>query len=182
MKKIISLMLALILGERPFLKETPLLMPALAALTVALSGLCFQLWCGDTTPVASYLLRVFIAMVATALFTVASERRDPMVDWAVCGLAVLALAQVAPFPWLNLGYIAAAALCCVGAFPAAALAGLALDLARITPVPMTAVLSLAYLLRLLPWGPKKVYYAAPAAVYLLVMAIRRSCKRQKGRK
>ena len=167
----VGLMLALILGERPFLKETPLLMPALAALTVALSGLCFQLWCGDTTPVASYLLRVFIAMVATALFTVASERRDPMVDWAVCGLAVLALAQVAPIPWLNLGYIAAAALCCVGAFPAAALAGLALDLAQITPVPMTAVLSLAYLLRLLPWGPKKVYYAAPAAVYLLVMAI-----------
>lgn len=167
----VGLMLALILGERPFLKETPLLMPALAALTVALSGLCFQLWCGDTTPVASYLLRVFIAMVATALFTVASERRDPMVDWAVCGLAVLALAQVAPIPWLNLGHIAAAALCCVGAFPAAALAGLALDLAQITPVPMTAVLSLAYLLRLLPWGPKKVYYAAPAAVYLLVMAI-----------
>ena len=167
----IGLMLALILGERPFLKETPLLMPALAALTVALTGLCFQLWWGDTTPVATYLLRVLLAMVATALFTVAAERRDPMVDWAVCGLAVLALAQVAPVAWLNLGYITGAALCCVGAFPAAALAGLALDLAQITPVPMTAVLSLAYLLRLLPWGPKKVYYAAPAAVYLLIMTI-----------
>jgi serine/threonine protein phosphatase PrpC len=83
----------------------------------------------------------------------------------------LALAQVAPVVWLNLGYITGAALCCVGAFPAAALAGLALDLAQITPVPMTAVLSLAYLLRLLPWGPKKVYYAAPAAVYLLIMTI-----------
>ena len=167
----VGLLLALALGGRPLLKETPLLMPALAGLTVALVGLCFQIWCGDPTPVLLYLLRIGLAAVSTALFSVAAERRDPMVDWAVCGLGVLALAQVAPFPWLNLGYIAAGALCCAGAFPAAALAGLALDLAQISRVPMTAVLCLAYLLRLLPWGAKKLYYAAPAAVYLLVMGV-----------
>jgi len=40
----------------------------------------------------------------------------------------------------------------VGTFPAAALAGLALDVALVTPVPMTAVLCLLYILRLAPWG------------------------------
>ena len=59
----------------------------------------------------------------------------------------------------------------MGAFPAAALAGLALDLARITPVPMTAVMSLAYLLRLLPRGKKWIHCAAPALSYLLVMRL-----------
>lgn len=167
----VGLLLAMILGGRSFLKDTPLVMPALCALTVAFTGLAFQLWLGDTTPVPAYLLRIGVALASSALFGVAAERRDPVVDWAVCGLAVLALAQVAPLVWLNLGCIAAGILCCAGAFPAAALAGLALDLAQITPVPMTAVLCLAYLLRLLPNGPKKLYYFGPAAVYLLVMGV-----------
>ena len=165
----VGLLLAQILGGRAFLRETPLLMPALAGLTVALAGLAFQLWQKETAPIGVYLLRIGLSVASSMIFSVASERRDPMIDWAVCGLGVLALAQVAPFTYLNLGCIAAGALCCSAAFPAAALAGLALDLARITPVPMTAVLCLAYLMRLLPRGPKKAYYIAPAAVYVLVM-------------
>lgn len=165
----VGVLLALILGDRPFLKETPLLMPALAALTVAVTGLCFQLWAAEIVPVTIYLLRIVLAMVTTILFAVARERRDPMVDWTVCGFCVLALAQAAPVPWLNLGCVAGGILCCAGAFPAAALAGLALDLGQITAVPMTAVLCLGYLLRLLPWGSRRLYYAAPSAVYLLVM-------------
>ena len=94
----VGVLLALILGDRPFLKETPLLMPALSALTVAATGLCFQLWAAETVPVTIYLLRIVLAMVTTMLFAVARERRDPMVDWTVCGFGVLALAQAAPVP------------------------------------------------------------------------------------
>ena len=166
-----GLVLSLVLGERPILRHQRLLMPALAALSVAAAGLAFQIWQGDTTPVPVYLLRVALAPAATALFAVFLDRRDPVVDWAVGGFGVLALAQVALGPYGNLGILAAGTLCCVGALPAAALAGLALDLARVTPVPMTAVLSLAYLLRLLPRGDRRLFYAAPAAVYLVVMAL-----------
>ena len=162
---------AILLGGRSFLRDTPLLMPALSGLIVAAVGLIFQILNQDTTPIALYLLRIVVAAVATRLFSVAVERRDPVVDWVVCALAVLALAQISITPYVGLGYIAAGLLTCVGAFPAAALAGLALDLSQITRVPMTAVMSLAYLLRLLPWGPKKLYYGAPAAGYFLVMGL-----------
>ena len=162
---------ATLLGGRQFLRDTPLLMPALSALIVAAVGLLFQVLRQDTTPVALYLLRIAVAAVTTGVFSVAAERRDPVVDWVVSALAVLALAQISITPYVGLGYIGAGLLACVGAFPAAALAGLALDLSQITRVPMTAVLSLAYLLRLLPWGPKKLYYGAPATVYFLVMGL-----------
>ena len=58
-----------------------------------------------------------------------------------------------------------------GAFPAAALAGLALDLAQVTPVPMTAVLCLAWLVRLIPVGRKNWHFFAPAGVYLVIMSL-----------
>ena len=162
---------AVLLGGRPMVSEVKLLMPSLAALITAAVGLAFQLWQADTTPTLYYLLRIAVAALSAFLFQTAMQRRDPVVDWLVCGVGVLALAQIAPIPYLGLGYIAAGILSCAGAFPAAALAGLALDLARITPVPMTAVLSLSYLLRLLPWGNKKWHFSAPAAVYLLVMSL-----------
>ena len=159
------------LGGRQLLRDTPLIMPALAGALVAASGLVFQMWLGDTTPVGMYLLRVALAMASTGLFSMASQRRDPVVDWLVGGLGVLALAQITITPYIGLGYIASGVLTCMGAFPAAALAGLALDLARITPVPMTAVMSLAYLLRLLPRGKKWIHCAAPALSYLLIMRL-----------
>ena len=52
-----------------------------------------------------------------------------------------------------MGYIAAGALVVRGAFPAAALSGLALDLAGVTPLPMTAIICLSYLIRFLPKQP-----------------------------
>ena len=159
------------LGGRQLLRDTPLIMPALAGALVAASGLAFQMWLGDTTPVGIYLLRVALAVASTGLFSMASQRRDPVVDWLICGLGVLALAQITITPYVGLGYIAAGILTCMSAFPAAALAGLALDLARITPVPMTAVMSLAYLLRLLPRGKKWIHCAAPALSYLLIMRL-----------
>jgi len=162
---------ALLLGGRSFSRNTPLLMPALAGLIVAASGLAFQVWLGDDTPVLMYILRIGIGGLSAWIFTLAMERRDPVVDWAVCALAVLALAQVMPIPYVGFGYIAAGILAASGAFPAAALAGLALDLAQITPVPMTAVLCLGYFMRLIPGLPKWTLYGACGTAYILVMAM-----------
>jgi len=166
-----GLIVAILLGDKPVIRETPLLMPAIAGLITAGAGLAFQMFYGDTTSVAVYLLRVALAPLSAWLFSTAMERRDPIIDWIVSGVSVLALAQVVPIPYLGLGYIAAGVLGAVGAFPAAALAGLALDLARITPAPMTAVLCLTYLVRLIPGGKKWMLYAAAPCVYITVMAL-----------
>lgn len=166
-----GLIAAILLGGRTITRDTPLLMPALAGLITAATGLAFQIWLGDMTPILMYLLRVAVAVLSAWLFGLAMERRDPVVDWVVCGLGVLALAQVMPIPYFGLGYIAAGALAAVGAFPAAALAGLALDLAQITATPMTAVLCLAWFVRLVPGLPKWSLYTAGGMVYIMVMAL-----------
>lgn len=162
---------ALLLGGRQFVRNTPLLLPALSGLITAAAGLAFQIWFQDTTPVAMYLLRCGIAGLITWLFCTALERRDPVIDWITSGVAVLALAQVVPIPYLGLGYIAAGILAAAGAFPAAAIAGLSLDLAQITATPMTAVLCLAWLIRLIPNANKWLLCSACAGVYLAVMGL-----------
>ncbi len=161
-----ALGLALLLGHRQFVRESTLLMPALAAVIVAVSELFLQ-----TAPIGMFFLRVAAAFFSGWLFSVTAERRDPVLDWLLWGIAVLALAQVLPFSYLGLGYIAAGLLGVWGAFPAAALSGLALDLAQITPVPMAAVLCLAYLLRLIPKIPRRLRCLTPALVYPVVMAL-----------
>jgi len=166
-----SLLVCVFLGQQALTQETPMLMSAVCGTIVAVSGLLFQLWQGDNTPVAMYLLRIGLAVGANKLFTLALQKRDPVVDWLVWGLAVLALAQIAPAPWLNLGCIAAGCLSVYGAFPPAALAGLSLDLARITAVPMAAVLCLAWLTRLIPGRLRYLRLAAPAVMYISVMAM-----------
>lgn len=167
---LLALPVALALGDRPILDESPMLMTAIAGLIVSASGLAFQIWRGDTTSVPVYLLRVLLGAASTKLFQLVRERRDPMADWLAEGIGVLALAQIVPFGF-SLGYPAAALLAAGGAFPAAALGGLALDLARISATPMTAVLCLAYLTRMLPWGEKRLRCLAPGVVYLLVMGL-----------
>ena len=166
-----SLIVAILFGGRALTRETPVLMPALSGLIVAATGLAFQVWLGDALPVLIYILCIAVACLSSFIFCRAMERRDPVTDWAVCGIAVLALAQVMPIPYLGFGYIAAGALVVSGAFPAAALAGLALDLAQVTKTPMTAVLCLAWILRLVPGLPKWALYSASAAVYLAVMGL-----------
>ncbi len=162
---------ALILNRRNLVQNTPWLMPALAGVITAVLGLAFQLWLSDDTTVALYLLRLGAAILCTRLFAAIQLRRDPVLEWAVCGVAVLALAQVRPIPYLGLGYVASGLLITVGAFPAAALAGLALDLAQVTAVPMAAVTCLAWMLRLIPGAPKRILACAGAAVYILVMGL-----------
>ncbi len=160
---------ALILGERA--RAMPLLKPCIAGAIVAAMGLAMQIWLESAVPVWMYLLRVAGAMLSALLFTCALERQDPVLRWLVAGVVVLALAQVIPIPYLGFGYIAAGILAASGTFPEAALAGLALDLAQITPTPMTAVLCLAYLIRLIPRLNKWVLGLTAAAVYLPVMAL-----------
>ena len=160
----------LVIGYGPTTLRVPLLRPAVAALITAMVGLGSQIWLGDTTSVPMYMLRLALAAGATRCFDLTARRKDPIADWLCAGLAVLALAQVVLFNYIGLGYVAAGALAVVGAFPAAALAGLALDLAQITAMPMTAVVSLCYFLRLLPGRKRWLIYASPALVYIGVMA------------
>ena len=162
---------AILLSERPFTRQAPLLIPAIAGLIVAATGVVFQIHFQDTTSIPLYFLRTLLSGSTAWLFARVLRERNPILDWLACGLAVLALAQVCPIPYLGFGFIAAGALATGSPFPAAALAGLALDLAQITPVPMTAVMTLAFFVRLVPFCPKHLSRSAPALVYILIMAL-----------
>ena len=162
---------ALLLSGRRIQRETPLLMPAVAGFLVACTGLVFQYLGLEALPIHLYLLRIGVGALCAFLFCTAAERRDPVVDWLVAGLGVLALAQLMPIPYLGLGYVAAGILAMTGTFPAAALAGLALDLAQVTSVPMGAAMALAYFLRLIPNLRQPVRILGPAIAYLLVMGL-----------
>lgn len=164
-----GLLFTLILADRRLTETAPLLLPAIAGLIVAVCGVLFQILAGQGVSLPVYLIQICFAMAVTWLFTLVLRGRNPILDWLACGLAVLALAQIVPIPYLGLGYLAAGALCTAAPFPAAALSGLALDLAQVTPVPMTAVMALSYLIRFLPRYPKLVSRLAPASVYIAVM-------------
>jgi len=161
---------ALILGKRRFLEEMPLLFPALCALYVAAVGLVFQLL-GEDTPLSVYLLRVALGALSSRLYALVIQRKSAVADWIAEGTVVLALAQISITGWINPGCIAAAALALADAFPAAALAGAALDLAGISRVPMTAVLCAIYLVRLIPGVTDPIRRLAPGVVYVLVMTL-----------
>ena len=156
----------LFLGKERVLEDSPLMLPAVGGLTVAASGLFFQVFLEDTTPVPLYLLRTAAGAFAAWLFQLVRDRRDPAADWVAMGCMVLALAGVAPLGF-SIGSMVAGVIGAVGSLPAAALAGLALDLSQLTRVSMTAVLCLAQLTRYLPG--KWLRYLAPGAVYILVM-------------
>ena len=162
---------ALLMNRNQLTRQTPWLVPALAGVIVAATGLGFELWLGDKPPVMIYLLRIALAIASGRLFAAVTERRDPVLEWLCCGVAVLALAQVRPIPYFGFGYLAAGLLAAGGAFPAAALGGLALDLAQVTPVPMTAVVCLAWLTRLIPNIPKRLICCGSAVCYLLMMQL-----------
>lgn len=163
-------LLALLLA-RHIPEEQPLIFPAISAFLTALTGLLFQLVLRDTVPVPVYFLRIVLAAGAGLLFPVALGRRTAVTDWLVSGVAVLALAQASPTPYLGLGYLAAGALAVGSAFPAAVLGGLGLDLAQVTRIPMTAVLCLAGVIRMIPFERKWMRCLAPGAAGLVVMAI-----------
>ena len=163
-------LLALLLGKREETRQQPLMIPSIAAFLTAVTDLTFRFFLGQKTPVILSCVQVALAFLAGVLFIQRRQCRDALTDWLVVGVGVLALARV----WLGpfgLGFGAAGLLSVYGAFPAAALAGLALDLSRCTPLPMTAVLCLAYFLRMVPFDKRWQHYAAPGAAYLAVMAV-----------
>ena len=161
---------ALALGKRRIVDESPLLMSAIGGLLVAATGLAFQIFRQDTTSVPQYLLRVLLGAGSAKLFELVLQRRDRNADALALGAAVLALSQIAPFGF-SFGYVAAGAMGAWGSLPVAALAGLALDLSQLGRVSMTAVLCLAALARNLPISSRWVRYGAPCAVYLIVMQL-----------
>ena len=146
------------------------MIPAIAAFLTAVAGLCFQLILKDQTPVPVYFLRIALTGLAGILFTQFVRGRDPVTDWLVGGVAVMALAQVSVTRFFGLGHIAAGVMAVGCAFPGAAMAGLGLDLAQVTRIPMTAVMALAWFIRMIPFAQKWQHYAAPAFAYLAVCA------------
>ena len=166
-----ALLFSALLGDKKICRDTPLLMPMTAALLTAMWGVVFQLFGKDESFVGVYVLRIVLSGVSCGLFTRVLRERNPLFDWFACGFGVLALAQILPLPYLGLGYIATGALLVRGAFPAAALAGLALDLAGITPLPMTAIVCLSYLVRFLPRQPQWLGGCSVVCVCGIVMYI-----------
>ena len=162
---------ALFLGKKVVSSDAPLLIPAIMAFAVSATGLLFQLFFRDTTPVWLYLLRIGLGAGTALLYGAFIRQRQPVLLWLVQAASVLALAQIAPLPWLSLGCIAAGLLCVREAFPGAVLAGVALDLAGITPIPMTAVLCAGYLMRMIPWEKRYFSALAPAAGCVLGMLL-----------
>lgn len=152
-------------------KLHPWLLPAVGTLIVSVSGVLFQALFYDNTPIPLYLLRVGLAGGTSLLFSSLTRGRNALLEWLGCCVGVLALAQLAPAPWLNLGFLAAGFLTAAGAFPAAALAGLGLDLAQVSRVPMAAALSLSYLPRFFPGYPKWAVTVGPAFVYTVMMGL-----------
>lgn len=165
---VLGLFCAATLGDRRISREVPMLLPSLAGLIVSASGVLFQIWLGDDTSIPIYLLRVALGASTAWLFQIVRQRRDPIADWLACALVVLALARFRLTPYLNLGAVAAGALAATGAFPAAALAGLALDVSGTMAAPMTAVLCLAYFTRMIPRQPGWMCYLMPASMYIIV--------------
>lgn len=151
-------------------REYPLLTAALCALIVSGTGVAFQILYGDDTPIPMYLLRVGLAAACPALFRLAFLQREPISRWLWQGIGVLSLVQLG-IGWANCGFLAAGFLTASGAFPAAALAGLALELSQITKVSMTSALCLGWLVRFIPRCPRRAVLFAPAAACLAVMAL-----------
>lgn len=167
----LALVGVLLLGDRRISRELPLLIPAVGMLMVSAVGLGFQLLAGDHASVPLYLIRVALGGAAPWLFTGWLQKREPLLEWLSYGLFTLGLAQILPVTWLGLGYVAAGMAAVRGAFPCAAVVGLALDLAGITPVPMTAVTVLSFLFRFLPRFPRWAGRLIPSFMGLVLMYV-----------
>ena len=160
--------LAMLVGQKEESREQPLMIPCIASFLTAVTGLGFRFILREQIPFVQLPVQAATALFSGILFTQAARCRDAVTDWLISGVSVLALARISLGPFLGLGHLAAGLMAVGAAFPAAALAGLALDVSRLTRVPMTAVMCLAYFLRMIPFDRKWQRCAAPAAAYLMV--------------
>ena len=154
-------LLALMVGNKTESREQPLMIPCIASALSVVAGVTFRFVLKEDFSAWMLPIQGAAALFSGILFTQAARCRDAVTDWLVCGVWVLALGNVSAV----LGHLAAGMIAVAGAFPAAALAGVALDLTR---VPMTAVLCLVYFLRMIPCDRRWKQCAAPAAGYILV--------------
>lgn len=159
--------LAIMVGRRQESREQPLMIPGIASFLTVVTGLGFRFLLKQPISLLQLPVHASLALFSGILFTQAARCRDTVTDWLVAGVSVLALAE-RTLGHLMLGPLAAGILAVEAAFPAAALGGLALDLSSLTRVPMTAVLCLAYFLRMIPFDRRWKRCAVPAAAYLLV--------------
>ena len=160
-------LLAILVGRQQESRDQPLMLPVVGAFLTMISGLTFRLVLKDTSPWLQLPIRGMIACFSGLLFTQAARCRDPVTDWLVLAVGVLALNRVSSF----LGYGAAALLAVGAPLPAAMLAGAALDLSGTVPVPMTAAVCLACFGRMLPLDHRWQMLVLPAAAYLTVSAV-----------
>ena len=163
-------LLAALLGKREESREQPFMLPVIGAFLTGVTEVTFWLLLEDSTPPVIRLIRVMLTGLTAMLFLQCRHCREPITDWLAGGVVVLAVARVRLGP-LGLGYIGSGVLAVGGAFPAAVLAGLGLDLARVTQVPMSAVLCMSWFLRMLPWDKRWQQCMAPPAAYLLTSAV-----------
>jgi len=167
----LGLLAVTLAGDSVVARQQKLLLPATAALVVSASGVGFLLWMLDDTAVSVYLLRVVLGAASTAVYRF--WRADPSgpAGWMARGLGTLALAKIQPVRFMNLGITVAGFWGVRGSFPAAAFAGLGVDLAGITPVTLTGVLCLSFLLRLIPAADRRISWLGPGVVYLAVCVL-----------
>lgn len=162
--------LALLLGRGKIAQLYPLLMPALAAVVTAVTGLVF-LFFRQGASLTLFFLRICLAPVAAWFFCRMITQRDHIMEWICCGISVLSLARVMPVPWLGLGYVAAGIFAVWTSFPAAALAGLGLELAQVTTVPMSVVICAAWFGRMIPFQDRWMRYSMPGIACMGVMGL-----------
>jgi len=158
-------LLALVLGKGKHAEAYPLLLPALAAVATAFSGLAFLFFRRDAL-LSLFFLRLCLAPVSTWFFRYSASRRDSLTGWILGGIALLALARVGPT-----GYAAAGIYAVWASFPAAVIAALGLDLARVTPLPMSVVVCIAWLGRLIPFRDRWMRFFTPGAACLAAMGL-----------
>lgn len=163
--------ISLVLGYLKTGAAMPLLPPAISAFLVSATGLTFQLLWLEDTSLSIYMLRIGLAAGSTWVFSRRLKTNDPPSHWICIGILVLSLAQITPVPFLSLGFVACGFFSSHRAFPAVVLAGLGMDLAQITHIPMTAVVCSACFLRLLPIKAHWLRYTAPAVSYMGVMLL-----------
>lgn len=158
-------LLALLLGKGQRVEDYPLLLPALTAVVTAVSGL-IVLFFRRGADLSLFFLRLCLAPVSALFFRRALDRRDSVTEWILGGVAVLALARVG-----SLGYGVAGAFSVWASFPAAALAGLGLDLSQVTEVPMSVVVCAAWFGRTIPFRDKWMRYGIPGLACIAVMGL-----------
>lgn len=162
--------LAVMLGNHEQTREQPLMIPVITGFLTAVTGIVFALFLRERTPPDLFLFRIALSFGSGVLFTQHFRQKDAVTRWLIGGIAVLTLARITPVPWLGLGYVAAGVIGILGTFPAAVVAGLGLDLSQVTAVPMTAVLSAAGMIRMIPFDKKWQHYASAGFGCLAVMA------------